>query len=268
MISCITALMNREKALEQMLPSWTRVEKIKEFIIVDWSSDKPIINNSIVQDQMRKYNNIKVIRVENQKYFYRCLAWNLAFQNTNLEDKILLKLDIDYVNINHSWIDCLSLAEDGSLNNYFLTGCDEFMSQSLGFLVINKYNFGNGYNENMEPVWGFEDVDLYARIKRENKFHNSRNTKEYQNWDGLNHMIFFNLKEYVFHIPHNEIVRHENLKWKELTLSSRGEVRPDQVWKVALKNKMTGDAFPTWQPKKYKILEEKTFYKKVELIEN
>jgi hypothetical protein len=60
--------MDREYALEEMLPSWSKVDQIKDLVIVDWSSKKPIIENKIVKEQMQKYNKIKIVRVENQKY--------------------------------------------------------------------------------------------------------------------------------------------------------------------------------------------------------
>ena len=139
--------MNRTDRLEQMLPSWTKVNKIKDFVIVDWASKEPIINSKIIQDQIKQYPNIKIVRVENQKYFYRCLAWNLANRYTNPENKILLKLDVDYLNIDDSWIKYLTYSNN-ELKNYFITGCGTFYRSSTGFLLINKKDFGKGYNEN------------------------------------------------------------------------------------------------------------------------
>ena len=85
--------MNRTKQLEQMLPTWTKVKQIKDFIIVDWSSEEPIIENPIIKNEIEKNKNIKIIRVENEKFFYRCLAWNLASKYT--KNEIILKLDAD-----------------------------------------------------------------------------------------------------------------------------------------------------------------------------
>ena len=268
MMSCIIAVMDREQALEQMLPSWTKVEKIKDFVIVDWNSPKPIIENSTIQKQMKEYGNIKIIRVEDQKYFYRCLAWNLAFQNTNPENKILLKLDADYLNINHSWMDSLKLYKNEYLKNYFITGHWEFDPQLYGFLLVNKVNFNNGYNENMEAVWGFEDNDLYARIKKEN-IHYNQIFEKYLGWDGLNHIIFFNTKDYILHIPHSKISRYENLKYKELIIKEdqeRNPVSQKQAYRLGIKNKLTADTFKTWIPAKYETLEDSPTYKRVKLI--
>ena len=166
MFSAIFASMNREKALERSLPSWTKINKIKDFVIVDWSSSKPLIENKIIQEQINEYGNIKIIRVENQKYFYRSLAWNLAFQNTDPENKILIKLDAEYYNKNDSWINRLTLDEDNTLKNCFYAGITSTNFDLYGFLIVNKKHFDEGYNENIDAIWGFEDADLYYRIQK------------------------------------------------------------------------------------------------------
>jgi hypothetical protein len=270
MISCIIAVMNREEALEKMLPTWTKIEKIKDFVIVDWSSQKPIINNVIVQDQIKRYKNIKIIRVDNQKYFYRCLAWNLGFQNTNYENQILLKLDVDYLNLDDGWIDCLKIAGNRKcLDNYFITGSSQFYPYSLGFLLVNKKDFGEGYNENLESVWGFEDIDLIERIKT--KSLSSQKIQSYEDngkgckdWIGLERIIFFNISKYIYHIPHSNEERVKNLKYSEKILKngfSEGE-----KWKLAKKNKLLSKYFSEWSPAKYEIIEEDAFYKRLKLI--
>lgn len=262
--------MNREKALEKMLPTWTKVNQIKDFVIVDWSSDKPIINNRIVQEQISKYKNIKIIRVESQKYFYRCFAWNLAFKNTNNENNILLKLDVDYMNINEEWLDCLSITNDGrkSLHQYFITGSSQFYPYSLGFLLVNKKDFGKGYNENLEAVWGFEDLDLIQRIKKNNSLYDDRdyadNGKGYLDWIGIERIIFFNINKYIYHIPHTNEDRIKNLKYSNLVLDNG--FSEGQKWILAKKNKLVSEYFPDWISAEYKTLEESENYKRVELI--
>ena len=77
--------MNRTKQLEQTLPTWTNIPEIKDFVIIDWSSKEPIIENPIIKNETYKNKNIKIIRVENEKFFYRCLAWNLASKYINNE---------------------------------------------------------------------------------------------------------------------------------------------------------------------------------------
>ena len=265
MMSCITAVMDREQALEQMLPSWTKVEKIKDFVIVDWSSKKPIIENRIVKEQISKYGNISVVRVENQKYFYRCLAWNLAFQNTNAENKILLKLDADYYNLDHSWMDSLKLDETNSLKNYFHGSSDPFNKNLYRFLLINKKDFGKGYNENLEAVWGSEDEEFLLRIENQLK------TKR---------VIFRNPKKYIFHIPHDT---KGNVKYiAQYKYDENGNYIPRMGWlnsrtnlidfysngNIGIPTRNNCKDFNYWETAKYKILEDSSVYRRVELIEN
>jgi hypothetical protein len=250
--------MNRSDKLEEMLPSWTKIEKIKDFVIVDWSSKEPIINNDVIKEQIDKYKNIKIIRVEDEKYFNRCLAWNLAFKYTNPENKILLKLDVDYVNINHSWLDCLKL-KNNELFDYFITGCYEFYPNSLGFLLVNKKNFGKGYNENALSLWGFEDIDLIRRIE---KNPNISEISQYREWYNLQRIIFFNISQYIYHIPHTDQARLENLAGYDFIKKNKID-----KWELALKNDKILKSKLDWIPAEYKILEESLqHYTKVKRI--
>jgi hypothetical protein len=264
-MSCIIAVMDREKALQTMLPSWTRVEKIKDFVIVDWNSKIPIIENSMVRYQMAKFKNIKIIRVENQKYFYRCLAWNLAFQNTNPENKILLKLDADYYNKDSSWMDKLVLDEDKTLKNYFYASWEEPANKNLyGFLLVNKKHFGEGYNENFEAVWGAEDENLYLRI--ESSIQNKRK-------------ILKNPKTHICHLNHAtkgnvKYVAKYKFDKKGRWINQLGWLNPETNQIDFYTDGVTGiptrhhcQDFNSWEPAKYKILEDSSNYKRVELIE-
>lgn len=250
MISCIIGLMDRVDRLEEMLPTWTKVDKIKDFVIVDWSSKHLVINSKIVQEQINKKNNIKVIRVDDQKYFYRCLAWNLANQYTDPENKILLKLDVDYVNVDESWLNYLIFA-DKKLNRYFITGSSAFYDHSTGFLLVNKEDFGDGYNENAIPAWGFEDTDLIRRLENK-KVEISENYLDWEE-DKLKRIIFFDIEKYIYHIPHNEDERIKNLINYDPSLATKR-------WELAVFNKKVFKNFPIWTPKTYIKLEENLNY--------
>jgi hypothetical protein len=65
-----------------------------------------------------------IIRVENEEFFYRCLAWNLA--SKYIKNKIILKLDADSVNIDSSWIKCLKIKKL-ILDGYYLVGMNFFL---------------------------------------------------------------------------------------------------------------------------------------------
>lgn len=256
MISAITALMNRESSFERMLPSWAKEEHITDFIVVDWASEKPIIENKIVKNQMDKFNKIKIIRVENEKHFHIGLAFNLASQYTNKFDKILLKLDADYVNLDASWINCLRL-KDKSLDNYFISGSNKFYIGSSGFLLVNKEHFGQGYNENMLPIWGGEDSDLIEKL--------SEITIDfsYQPFAGggqvrspkLKHIIFFDIQKYIYHINHSNKDRAINYtNYKDLLIE--GEVSSEKLMRQALQNVNIGITQPKWKSQEYEKIEE------------
>lgn len=263
MISCITSLMDRESALEQMLPSWTKVDQIKDLVIVDWNSKKPIIENKIVKEQIQKYSKIKIIRVENQKYFNRCLAWNLANYYTNQDYKILLKLDIDYVNLNSDWINTLCLQEDLSLDNYFITGAYKFYKNSLGFLLVNKRDFKKGYNENLRSIWGHEDQDLNKRL---NKAEPKYTPRSYNEWKGVKEIIFFNIKNYIYHIPHSDEARVINEENANLLLKDGKLICDKLMYKESRKNAKIAIEKPDWDSRKYKTISESENYIRVELI--
>lgn len=246
MISCIIALKNRTARLEQMLPTWTKVSLIKDFVIVDWDSKEPIIENKILIEQMEKYN-IKVIRVENQKYYHRCLALNLASQYTDSSNKVLLKLDVDYVNLSESWLRYQKI-KDGELVNYFITGCASFCFGSMGFLLVNKKDFGKGYNENLMPIWGYEDEDLYNRL--------STKKIEINNWwqefKSLQRVIFFDIERYMYHISHDDYLRYVHCL-NQNNMDYRRNIQISQEK-------------PDWESRKYKTLDISGNYVRLELI--
>jgi len=246
MISCILALKNRTDRLEQMLPTWTKIPLIKDFVIVDWDSKQPIINNKVLIKQMQEYN-IKVIRVENQKYYYRCLALNLASQYTDPSNKVLLKLDVDYINLNESWLKYQNI-NNGELVNYFITGCASFYLGSMGFLLVNKKDFGKGYNENLMPIWGYEDEDLYNRLLAKKI--------EVKNWwqefKSLQRIIFFDIKRYMYHINHDDYLRYIHcLDQKNMDFRRNIQIAQEK---------------PDWQPRQYKTLDISNNYIRLELI--
>jgi len=246
MISCIIALKNRTDRLEQMLPTWTKISSIKDFVIVDWASDEPIINNDVVKKQMELYN-IKVIRVEDEKYYYRCLALNLAYKHTDSKNKILLKLDVDYVNKDESWLNYQKI-ENGELINYFITGCATFYGNSMGFLFINKKHFGQGYNENLKPIWGYEDEDLYDRALQQK----IEVKTWWQEFKSLQRVIFFDIERYMYHIPHDDELRF---------IHCDGQNSENFRQNILISKRQN-----TWQPKKYECLYESKNYIKYKRI--
>jgi predicted glycosyltransferase involved in capsule biosynthesis len=273
MISFIAAVMNREENLMKMLPTWTQVDKIKDFVIVDWTSAQPIINNPILKEQMEKYKNIKVLRVEGQTHYNRSMSWNLAAKYTDPKNKIMLKLDADCMNIDSSWLkfQCIKHEE---LFNYFICGDPFFNPCSVGFLLVNKRNFNdiNGYNENILPMWGYEDEDLYHRLSK------SKGLRHPDLWEHEMHnpefkkIIFFDFDKYIYHIPHsnsfrvNDSLKINNHEFSDEFLNSKLVHRNFIMRKQTEINWKISKEKPTWISQRYNILEENNNYTRLEMI--
>ena len=275
MISCITSVMNREENLAKMLPTWTKVDKIKDFVIVDWNSRNPIINNPIIQEQMAKYKNIKIIRVEGQTYYHRCQAFNLANLYTDQNNKILLKLDADYMSIDDSWLNFQSTSNN-ELLNYFICGDSIFNPESVGFLFVNKRNFNevNGYNENLLPMYGYEDEDIKFRLSKLKGLRVRHAwAHELVNPEFMK-ISFFDFNKYIYHIPHSNLMRVENSIKLNDAIYSQGFLNQDLIYSNPTMKKQTkinreiSIKNPIWKPKQYKVLEEIDNYIRVEMIKD
>lgn len=220
-ISLITACKNRVDALKISLMSWLNFEKISEIIIVDWDSDESI-------DYLVKLDSrIKVIRVENKKYFNQPQPLNLAASVATGD--YIFKVDNDhifnpyYLNIlNHlpkgkeffcgqlelknniqkwseelqaSYIDTTVNRED---YQEYLMSYTPFYRYLVGILLVKKEYFDcvGGYNENLGNCYAYEDEEIYKRLEilglKKNKI---------------------NINSYDFiHIPHGDVKRIENFK--------------------------------------------------------
>jgi len=202
--------MNRTDRLEQMLPTWLKVEQIGEILVVDWSSEIPIIKSSIINDLLKNNSKLKIIRVNGEKYYNVSRAANLAFKATDPKYKILMKLDVDYININDTWFNTLRITKKKTLLNYFIIGTWDYPT-SVGFLLVNKTNFTkvDGFNENIEG-WGYEDGDLFYRI-----LENTKNERILNGLRGFRYIEFFNINNYIYHIPHDNDLRTANYKIKD-----------------------------------------------------
>jgi len=203
MISIIVSCMNRTQNLLESIASWVDSHKyIDDIIVVDWSSSIPVFDNKIIKKYLLD-QKIKLLRVEDQKFYSIAKANNFAFSNA--KNNIVLKIDADYKLINSSWLDNIFLYKnklifDADNKKYFIHGHWSFSESLTGFLLINKEDF-LFYNENMTG-WGYEDTDLYNRVSS----------------SGVFPIIFFNIKDYIKHLDHTEddrVCNYENKNKKE-----------------------------------------------------
>lgn len=200
MISVVYSCMNREQNLIESIESWISVPNITEFIVVDWSSSSPLIHNNQIK-QLSQNINLKILRVNKEKFFSLPRSYNLGI--SYVSNNIILKLDSDYKNINHSWMNHLVITDTNELKNFFIVGDWLFAKSLNGFMLVNKKDF-KMYNENLSG-WGYDDNDLYNRIVASNKY--------------LRKVIFFDITKYIYHIPHSEDDRTSNYEIKDKLVS-------------------------------------------------
>jgi beta-1,4-mannosyl-glycoprotein beta-1,4-N-acetylglucosaminyltransferase len=217
-ISAICACKNRREPLNVSLSSWLNVKEIKEIIIVDWSSDESI------EDLVSLDDRIKIIRVDDEKYFNLPQPLNLAASIATGD--YILKLDTDYIfNPYYNFLNDYPVDEktfvtgkngkksneyyseewgtyifnkltmsDQELDEYF-RAYSPFFRHLSGFLLVSKENFDKvgGYNEDLGKYYGYEDDEFYSRLELL----------------GLTQKkITFDYK--LLHIPHQDTKRFEN----------------------------------------------------------
>lgn len=191
-VSIICACKNRYEALIISLNSWLIHEEIKEIIIVDWSSDKPIGHLTKLDPR------IKVITVPNKTYFNQPQPLNLAA--TFATGEYILKMDCDYIiNPYYNFFEKYSLKEksfvsgrskildesrqffDEKSQAYYVSWHDmtiqeqrEYFSGSspfhkflIGLLYIKREYFNDvgGFNENLGECYAYEDGELFDRLQ-------------------------------------------------------------------------------------------------------
>jgi hypothetical protein len=283
MISIILGVKDRTERLAECLASWRRgyCSLLKEIIIVDWSSKIPIINNEKIIEQIERSNIknnffIKIARVENQIFYNRCQALNLARSLTNSNNPVLLKIDADYVSVNTDWLRSMPTI-NYNLTNYFVVSSSLFCDANYnGFLFVNKNHFDmvNGYNENLDSHWGYEDKDLENRLSNLEV----ENLNQFQNKSKLQKVIFYDIKNHIYHIPHDDNLRLQNIDTKLLNnikqertdyqqpFRKEQEIRwidEDTLFllkKLSEKQKEIAKTQTSWVKKKYQTLESSKNY--------
>lgn len=190
--SLIIACMNREDNLATILPSWINIPYIKEIIIVDYSSKKPISQHEKIKPILDSCDKINIIRVEGEKFFNLGKAYNLAFDHCNYDT--VIKIDSDYECINDQWLDILFSYKD--LKDIFIHADYRFSFELSGFFVVNQSNFLY-FREDLNG-YGYDEIDLYNRIKHEN-----HNIKE---------IVWFDIENSIKHLYHNDKKRSQHYK--------------------------------------------------------
>lgn len=154
LITVCTTNMNRNEYLLKALPTWLN-RGFKEIIIVDWNSEKAIIND--LKDF--KNENIKVVRVNNQPFFNCTKSRNIAVECSNTPYIWLIDGDVKMTFKKLSIDMTPGVFYHGTL---FITG-----APTTGTCLMERKIFDgvNGYSELITTLPG-EDLDLYKRLKK------------------------------------------------------------------------------------------------------
>jgi predicted glycosyltransferase involved in capsule biosynthesis len=199
-ISIALTVMNRTDRVFDCLYSWSIHNIFNDIVLVDWSSSSPIMENEEIKNLLSSKNNIKVIRVDNEKYFNQPAAYNIAINSC--KNNYILKLDIDHILINNNFP---LILEDmtKNLDNSFYCGEDS-TPEHFGIVFFSKKLFDsvNGYDERLVG-WGGDDNDIYFRMSK-------INTK----------IMMTKIPYYIYHNPHDDDLRVANYeiknKWESL----------------------------------------------------
>lgn len=192
-ISLICVSKNRETSLETVLQSWLHFAEINEVIIVDWSSDKNL------KYLTTRDKRIKIIRVDNEKYYIPGQSHNLAISFAT--GTHILKVDTDYLfNPNSNFFEKYKVDSSSFLCGMFDESCSNQLSYNVfyqylrGLLYATKENIiqVGGYNENIGKYYSFDDEDIFKRLAilgLKQKFLENDNS--------------------IIHIPHSDKKRYE-----------------------------------------------------------
>lgn len=195
MNSVATSIMNRNGRVIRCLRSWVEWEGCHELVLVDWSSRCPV--EKFLNKEKFFNKKIKIIRVDEEKYFSRSKSFNLAIRNCTYNN--IIKIDIDYELTNKKILETYLKNVSQSKCFAYAKGVKHF----TGFCAFGIADFEKvgGYNESLGD-WGYEDRDLYSRLAKE----------------GLSELVIKKPKKFLHHIPHSaskSVENHKNKNKKE-----------------------------------------------------
>ena len=196
-VSIICAYKNRLEPLYASIGSWLLKKEVHEVIIVDWSS------NEYISDITNLDYRVKVIRVDNEKYFNMPEPLNLA-ASIATGDAILTMATDYFFNpyAEYNFFERYAI-DDTS----FVCGMSNYDSDPRtyepifyylrGLLYVTRENFLKigGYSGGQSKYYGNEDDELIGRLENA----------------GLKKILLD--QEYtVFHLPHTDKKRIENFE--------------------------------------------------------
>lgn len=151
-LSLCTVSMNRTLYLRQAAKTWVQYPDIKEIVIVDWSSTRPVTHQSLPDDP-----RIRLYRWDGETEWMAGKAMSAAVRCTT--QPYVLKVDSDVKLTapipkipNKGFFRGVGTAQEDGTHLY---GC--------WMALRSEFDKVNGYNERYKG-WGHEDSDLYTRL--------------------------------------------------------------------------------------------------------
>lgn len=150
-ITVVTCSMNRTEQLLINIEECKNIKNLHQHIIIDFSSNKPIINSI-----KEKHEKLKIYRIDDQNIWWLSRAYNASFNLVQTE--FTFKIDADVI-INSDYFNGL----DYDLYDHILFTNNQ--NDSGNFLVRTEIlKKLNGFNEYI--LRGYNDHDLINRISK------------------------------------------------------------------------------------------------------
>lgn len=189
--SVVVVCKNRLENLLECLNSWLDInDKIQEYIVVDYASDIPLIENSIIKEWLDK-GKIKLIRVANETKFNLGQAYNLAIDHC--KTRFIIKIDSDYICTDPSFTKYLT--KKGLMKNFICGDFNFSQDESINGFVVFPNACPAFYKEDLNG-WGYDDIQFYKDLEDRANLHKNS---------------FFNIENYITH-KHHETTKNSNLE--------------------------------------------------------
>ena len=150
-IAIVTVCMNREEHLVRTASAVARWPHHQVHIIVDWSSDTPLLRSRLPND-----SRIRLVRVSHERVWSPALAYNFGISLVTSD--YVMRMDAD------CWPElCWNLFKTLSPDTAYVgQGGAGRYGQFL--MPLEMFDRVGGFNERMVG-WGFEDKDLRFRLE-------------------------------------------------------------------------------------------------------
>lgn len=193
-IAVVSAVKNRSDPLRYTIPGWLADPLVRQLILVDWSSDRPL-HKTLDRMDIPGWPDPRtlIVRVVDQTYWQMGKAINLGMKFVT--HTITFKVDAD-VALVEPLSNCLPIKGKSFFAGYWKGRQFKNANSLYGTAVFATRDFYNvnGFDERFER-YGCEDTDLYDRLVQA-KLERKRFTDSQ-----------------LYHLPHSDTVRQVHQKF-------------------------------------------------------